>query len=84
MEKEKIEPGAPVTIAGVTLLPIVKTRLDYWQGKGGFSSIGIKQPVGIVVISPQSKQAFRISGEEVALDQLLEEVPEIKALLEAF
>ena len=84
MEKEKIETDTPVTIAGVTLVPIVKTRLDYWQGKSGFSSFGIKQPVGIIVISPQARKAFRISGEEITLDQLIEEVPDVEKVLGAF
>jgi len=82
MEKEGIRIEAPFTVAGVTLVPIVKTQLNCWQTKNRLSFFGTKQPVSIVVVSPQVKRAFRISGEEVPLDQLTEEVPAIKEILE--
>ena len=81
MEKEGIKTEAPYTVAGVTLIPIVKTQLNYRQGKKRLSYFGVKQPVAVLVISPQDKRAFRISGEEVSLDQLIEEVPELKEIL---
>ena len=73
---------APFAVAGVTLVPIVKASLNCWQGRGCLSAFGIKQPVSVVVISPQAKRAFRINGEEVTLDQLVKEVPGIKEILE--
>ena len=82
MEKEEIRIEAPFVVAGVTLVLIVKTSLNCWQNKGQFSFMGMKQPVSIVVVSPQIKRAFRVNGEEVSLDQLNEEVPGIKEILE--
>ena len=81
MEKAEVRTEAPVTVAGVTLIPVVKTRLDYWRSKGRFSYFGNRQPVGIVVISLQTRQAFRITGEEVTFDQLIKEVPDIEKVL---
>ena len=82
MEKEEIRSEAPFIVAGVTLVPIVKASLNCWQGRGRLSFLGIKQPVSVVVISPQAKRAFRINGEEVPLDQLIKEVPGIKDIVE--
>ena len=83
MEKEeKIRIEAPFAVAGLTLVPIVKTWLSLWHRRGRLSFFGIKQPVTIVVVSPQAKRAFRINGEEVSLDQLTKEVPGIKETLE--
>lgn len=82
MEKEVVRIETPFTVAGVTLVPIVKTRLDCWRSQSRLSFFSIKQPVGIVVISPQVERGFRISGEEVSLDQLKKEVPDIKEVLE--
>ncbi len=81
MEREEIRIEAPVTVAGVNLIPIVKVSLNYWHRKGSFSLFGNKQPVNIIVISPLGTRAFRINGEEVSLDQLMEEVPGIKETL---
>ncbi|MFC2016104.1 hypothetical protein ACFLUF_00125 [Chloroflexota bacterium] len=82
MEKEEIRIEAPLAIAGVTLVPIVKVSLNYWYTKGRLSFFGTKQPVSLVVVSPQAKRAFRINGEEISLDQLTKEVPGIKEVLE--
>ncbi len=82
MEKEEIRIEAPFTVAGVTLVPIVKTSLNHWHSKGHFSFFGNKQPVSVVVISPQASRAFRITGEEVPLDQLTKEIPDLTEILE--
>ena len=83
MEKKEVAIGNPVTIAGITLIPVTEISLHSWQRKGGISFLGIKQPLSIVVISPLEKKAFKISGEEVPLDQLIAEVPGVKKLLNA-
>ena len=82
MEREEIRIEAPFIVAGVTLVPIVKTSLNYWHSKGRLSFFGTNQPVSVVVIFPQARRAFRINGEEVPLDQLTQEVPGMKEVLE--
>jgi hypothetical protein len=66
----------------VTLIPVTKVSLNYWRGKQGVSFFGFKQPVTVVVVSPTEKRAFRVTGEEVPLDQLIQEAPSIKEILE--
>jgi hypothetical protein len=83
MEKEEIRIEAPFTVAGVTLVPIVKTSLKSWHSKGRLSFFSTKQPVSVVVVSPQARRAFRTNGEEVPLDQLTGEVLGLKEVLEA-
>jgi len=82
MEKEEVEIGNPVTAAGVTLIPVIKVSLNYWRRNGSLSFFGVKQPIGMVLVSPSGKRAFRITGEEVPLDQFIQEVPGIKEVLE--
>ena len=82
MEKKEVIVENPVTVAGVTLIPVTKVSLNHWCCKHGFSCFDIKQPVSVVVISLSAKKAFRITGEEVSLDQLITEVPEIKEVIE--
>ena len=81
MEKKEIEIGNPVAVAGVTLIPITKLSLNYWHSNVGASFFGIKQPVSVVVVSPPEKRAFRITGEEVPLDQVIQEVPALQDIL---
>ena len=82
MEKQEVEIGNPITVGGVTVIPVAKVSLNYWHSNRGGSFFGVKQPVTIVVVSPSVRRAFRISGEEVSLDQLIEEAPGIKNILE--
>ncbi len=82
MEKEEVEIGNPVTIGGFTLIPVVELSLTYWCSGGRFSCFGTKQPASIVVVSPSGKRAFRISGEEVPLDQFIKETPGMREVLE--
>jgi hypothetical protein len=81
MEKKEVEIGNPVTIAGITMIPITEISLHSWKRKGGISFLGTKQPLSVIVISPSEKKAFKVSGEEVPLDELLQELPGIKKLL---
>lgn len=82
MEKKEVRIDTPVAIAGVTLIPVTEVSRNYWHGKSGISFFGVKQPIGVVVVSQSTKRAFRVSGEEVPLDQFIQEIPAIKEILE--
>ena len=82
MGKNEVVIENPVTVAGITLVPITEVSLNQWRGKGGVSYFSIKQPIGVVVVSPSAKRAFRITGEEILLDQFITEVPGLKEVLE--
>ena len=82
MEKKEIEIGSPVTVGRVTLIPVTELSLNCWHGKGRVSFFGMKQPVAILVVSPSAKRAFRVTGEEVQLDQFVKEVPGIREVLD--
>ena len=82
MEKKELNIDRPVTVAGVTLIPVSEVSLSHWHHKRGIFYSGSKQPVSVVIISPSVKKAFRITGEEITLDQLVHEVPNIKEMLE--
>ncbi len=82
MEKKEVIIESPMTVAGITLIPVTELSLNYWRGKRGFSCFSVKQPVSLAVVSPSAKRAFRITGEEVSLDQLITEAPAIKEVLE--
>ena len=82
MEEKEVIVENPVTIAGVTVIPVAEMSLNRWHGSRGFSFFGIKQPAGVVVVSPSVRKAFRTTGEEVSLDEFIKEVPDVKEVLE--
>jgi uncharacterized spore protein YtfJ len=82
MEKEETIIDSPVAVGGVTLIPIAKISLDYESiNRAGFF-FGMKWPVAIVVISVSGKRAFRMTGEEVSVQELVQELPGVKETLE--
>jgi len=82
MEKKEVEIDNPVAVAGVTLIPVAKVSLNCQLSNGLISFLGLKQPIGVVVVSPSTKRALDINGEELPLDQLVAGVPGMKEILE--
>ena len=82
MEKKRVTISSPIAIAGITLILITKMSLNCQPGGYNIFFSGVKQPVGIVVASPSTKKAFEITGKEIPLDQLIQEVPGLAGMLE--
>lgn len=82
METKRVIIGNPLTVAGVTLMPVIEVSISHWQHGSGLSFFGNKQVIGVVILSPGAKRAFRITGEEVPLDQIATDFPEIREALE--
>jgi len=81
MEKKEVTIINPVTVAGVTLIPVSKLTINGWHGKRGVAFSGSRQPDSIIIATPAAKRAFRITGEEIAIQQLIREIPEIRGIL---
>ena len=82
MEKKETTIDSRVAVGGVTLIPVAKTSLDYERSNSRIFFFGMKQPVAVVAISVWGKRAFRITGEEVSVEELIQEVPGMKETLE--
>ena len=82
MEKKEVTINNPIAIAGLTIIPVVHVSLNCWLHNGGGSFFGIKEPFAVIVVSPAAKRAFRITGEEVSIGQLVEEASQLREILE--
>ena len=82
MEGKKITISSPVAIAGTTLILVIKLSLNCQGAGSNIFFSGIKQPVNVVVTSPSTKKAFNIDGDEIPIDSLLQEVPDITGMLD--
>ena len=82
MEKKEVALDNPVAIAGLTIIPVVQVLLNSWHTKDITSFFALKQPIAIIVVSTLAKRAFRITGEEVSMEQLLQETRGLKEMLE--
>lgn len=82
MEKKEILVSNPITIAGMTIVPVSKVSTNTGHGNWGAAFYGSIQPVSVIIITPSGKRSFRVNGEEVTLDQLVQEFPSISQKLE--
>ena len=77
MQTKRMKIEGAISEGAFIFLPVSKTTCrGEWIGQTAFF-FAAKIPVAIAVISPSGKRAFRISGEEISLDTLAAEVPDI-------
>ena len=82
MEKKRVIISSPVAIAGTTVVPVIESSLNCQSSGNTIFFSGVKQPVSIVVASPLAKKAFDVNGQEIPLDQLIKEVPDLVRMLD--
>lgn len=80
MTKTVLDIDNPVAVKGFTIIPVVKLSLHY-SFAAGIWVFSTKQPIAAVIISPSQKRAINMAGEEIPLEQLIQEVPNIKETL---
>lgn len=80
MEKEEIVAEEPVTIAEYTIVPIIRKSLHCHKNKEGNIFICTKHPLAVLV-TVGSKKMLHIIEDDVSMEQLIKELPELKNLL---
>ena len=82
MEKKEIRAERKLSVGGVTLVPIVESACAGWQSGEAVSFSGYKKPLVIIVLAVGLKKAYRITGEELSMDELVNEFPSVKEIIE--
>jgi hypothetical protein len=82
MEIKTIKTESGISVGGVTLVPIVESGCAAWRMSGRLSVTGYKHPLAIIVIMEGQKKAYRVSGEEIAIEELVSEYPSVKESIE--
>ena len=80
MEKEEIVAEEHFTIAEYTIVPIIRKFLYCHKNKEGNIFIGTKHPLAVLV-TVGSKKMLHIIEDDISVEQLIEEFPELKNLL---
>ena len=81
MEKKERTIVSSTKVAGITVIPVSKVIINCWHSQRGIAFSGSRQPESIIIVTPSAKRAFRITGEEITLDQLIRETPDIMEML---
>jgi uncharacterized spore protein YtfJ len=78
MEEIEIVIDTPVIAGGFTLIPVTQISKNYRGVGEGTAFLITRRPVAVIVVSPNTKKAFRITGEESSLEDLLNEYHVLK------
>ena len=71
MKKNRV--GQPSTIGEIIIIPLEEVYLYCDKREDGIWAYALKQPVGVVVISPQFIRAIDIQGEELDLNTCIKD-----------
>jgi len=79
--EEKIVIEKPVSVKGMQLILINKVTMSLKTSKFGTGYFAKKQPVAVIIDSLKMSRAYRITGEEVSLEELTKEFPSLAVRL---
>ena len=69
--------GPSVTVGDLTIRPVERTTVNATPAGRGVIAVASKEAVAVIVRSPGGTFALDISGEPMALDDLIRDVPEV-------
>jgi len=78
---EELRASNPLAVADIALVLIERSRIQSDIGSMGCWLTGLKEPFAIVVCDAAGTRAFGIDSEEVAVDGLIQKVPNLCAIL---
>lgn len=77
----ELRAGAPITVAGITLIPIERVRIDSGALSRAWWLSAAKEAVAVVLCGPEGPRAVDVEGRGRPVDELLAEVPGLESLL---
>lgn len=81
MEKKELTIEGPVTAGNTRIYVAAETRITCDGSEGGLMCSGTRIPTYILTISDSGRRAFTAEGEEVTMERLVQEVPNMADLL---
>ena len=80
MKKNRV--GHPSTIGEITIIPLEEIYLYCEKREEGIWAYASKQPIGVVIISPQFKHVLDIQGEELDLNTCIQDFDGLKQIID--
>ncbi len=77
----ELRAGAPITVAGMTLVPIERLRVDAGEQFGGCWCNATKEAVAVVICDPAGPRAVDVQARECPIEEFLHEIPELAAIV---
>ncbi len=65
---KEVQFSAPILIGDITIRPMVRIQVDRTDTDTGFYFYACREPVGILIETPEHKWALDLEGAEIPLD----------------
>jgi hypothetical protein len=78
----KLRLGTPRNIAELMIIPVERINISAHKMKKGVWLYGSKEIAALVIYTPSNLYAFNIDGQELSVEELACEVPDLKEFLE--
>lgn len=79
---DELRAADPLTVAGVTLIPIEYSRIQSDLGSMGYWLTGFKEPFAVVICDQSGTCAFDMGSAELAVNELIQKVPNLYSILD--
>jgi len=74
--------GIPTTVGEITIIPLEEVGIHHDSSAGGLFIYVSKEPIGIVISSPQGKRAINIHGQQVPLEHYVQSIKGLQRVLD--
>ncbi len=81
---EELRAGNPLTAGDVTLVPIERSGIQSDIGDMGYWLTVFKEPFAVVVCDATGTHAFDTDSAEIAVDALIQKIPNLGTILSDF
>ena len=80
---KQVRLGRPVIVGETTIVPLEEVTVHYRSKKAGVLAYVCKEPLGIIIGTPQGKWAVDICGEPMPLETYIQTVDGLQQVLDA-
>lgn len=80
----ELRAGAPITVAGITLIPIERVLIHSEEPPYACWLSASKEAVAVVICGPKGARAVDVQARERPIDELIAEIPELEPVLAQF
>ena len=80
----ELRAGAPITVAGITLIPIERVRIHSEKQSHAYWLNATKEAVAVVICEREGPRIIDVEAHERHIDEFIKVVPELNSLLTEF
>jgi hypothetical protein len=77
MAKKEVIISSAINIAGTSIVTVATIETDSRFGRRSAAVNGSIRPEGVIITTPTSRRAFRMTGEEIDPEELVREFPAV-------